>query len=104
MPLYTRKDLLIQFNDIASKTVEFSQSVTNPDIPMYEGWTVKRTLGHILFWHESFARNVRDLADGVKPTPVSGAYSELNRRCFEELETVTFHEVLGPVRGSAQHN
>ncbi|MEL7562273.1 hypothetical protein [Dehalogenimonas sp. 4OHTPN] len=90
----TRTDLLVRLNQTALQLLEFSRSVADPDTPMYEGWTVKKTLGHILFWHESFARNVRDLADGVKPAPVSGAYSELNRRCFEELENVTFQEVL----------
>jgi hypothetical protein len=89
-----RKTLLVKLNAAASELLEFGRSVTNPDIPMYDGWTVKRTMGHVLFWHESFARNVRDLAAGVKPTPVSGAYADLNRRCFEELETVTFSEVL----------
>jgi hypothetical protein len=93
-PLDTRKALLAHLNGVASELLEFGRSVTDPDIPMYEGWTVKRTLGHILFWHESFARNVRDLAAGVKPAPVSGSYADLNRRCFEELETVTFIEVL----------
>lgn len=90
----TRIALRARLNQTALQLLEFSRSVTDPDVPMYEGWTVKRTLGHILFWHESFARNVRDLAAGVKPTPVSGAYSELNRRCFEELESMTFQEVL----------
>ncbi|KTB48127.1 hypothetical protein [Dehalogenimonas alkenigignens] len=99
-PSDTRKALLAQLNGVASELLEFGRSVTDPDIPMYEGWTVKRTLGHILFWHESFARNVRDLAAGVKPAPVSGAYADLNRRCFEELETVTFIEVLDRFRAA----
>ncbi|MDV2989863.1 MAG: DinB family protein [Dehalogenimonas sp.] len=98
----TRQDLLNRLNDSASQLLVFSKNVTAPDSPMYEGWTVKRTLGHIMFWHESFARNVRDLADGVKPKPLSGAYSELNRRCFEELETMTFEEVIG--RFEAAHD
>lgn len=90
----TRKDLLARFNASAAQLLEFSKSVTDPEILVYEDWTVKQTLGHITFWHESFARNIHDLVNDIKPKPVAGAYAELNRRCFEELKTQTFEDVL----------
>lgn len=51
---------------------------------MYDGWSVKKTMAHIMVWHESFSRNVRDLAEGVAPSPLRGTYREINERCFRE--------------------
>jgi trehalose utilization protein len=49
----------------------------------------QRYFRHIVFWHESFARNVRDIVNDIKPTPLNGKYSDLNQRCFDEMRTKT---------------
>ncbi len=53
------------------------------DIMVYEFWNAKDILGHITFWHESFARNISDLGKGVKPNPLKGTLSEVNKRSVE---------------------
>ncbi len=61
---------------------------------MVDGWNAREILGHLTFWHESFARNVRDLVEGVQPTPLKGKYSELNRRSVEEMQHLSTEQVL----------
>ncbi|MFN8457024.1 MAG: hypothetical protein U0401_20555 [Anaerolineae bacterium] len=70
------------------------QNVANPDMVVYEGWTAKDILGHITFWHESFARNVSDIVNDLKPTPLTGRYRDLNRRCFDEMRVQTVEDVI----------
>jgi len=48
-----------------------------------------------VFWHESFARNVGDLASGRKPKPLKGTYAELSARATEENRDSTIEELLG---------
>jgi hypothetical protein len=61
---------------------------------VYEGWTVKDILGHITYWHESFARNIADLANDKKPSPLRGSYRELNQRCFAEFGSLVIDDIL----------
>lgn len=57
-------------------------------------WTARDVLVHVAFWHESFARNVADLAAGIKPRPLKGTYSELGKRAAEEYRTCPVSELL----------
>lgn len=45
-----------------------------------DAWTLHDVLAHVLFWHQSFARNVSDLAHSRIPTPLEGSYAVLNQR------------------------
>lgn len=33
-------------------------------------WSAKDYLGDVVYWHESFARNIADVSNGVKPNPI----------------------------------
>ncbi len=57
-------------------------------------WTAKDVLGHLTFWHESFARNVKDLALDIPPTPLKGKLSEVNQSSVETTATNSIKELL----------
>ncbi|NJP03708.1 hypothetical protein HC823_00240 [Candidatus Gracilibacteria bacterium] len=41
-----------------------------------ENWTAKEILAHIVFWHESFARNISDMGEKREPKPLRGSMTE----------------------------
>lgn len=56
---------------------------------IYQEWTAKDVLGHIASWHRSFARNLLDAVNGVKPSPFKGTLSEVNERGVREMSAHT---------------
>jgi hypothetical protein len=90
----TRETLLKQLNETISQLFDVYQNMTNPETAVYEEWTAKDILSHIVFWHESFARNVHDIVNDIKPTPLKGKYSDLNQRCFDEMRTKTVDDII----------
>jgi len=88
-----REILLKQLNQTVSQLFDFYKNMADPEIAVYEEWTAKDILGHIVFWHESFARNVYDIVNDIKPTPLKGKYSDLNQRCFADMRTQTIDEI-----------
>ena len=89
----TREILLTQLNETILQLFDVYKNMANPEFAVYEEWTAKDILGHIVFWHESFARNVRDIVNDIKPTPLKGKYSNLNQRCFDEMRTKTVEDI-----------
>jgi hypothetical protein len=51
-------------------------------------------LAHIVFWHESLARNVADLAAGRRPTPLRGTLAALGERTRAELGSLDIEVLL----------
>ncbi len=96
-----REIYLKQLNETIAQLLEVYENMENPEIAVYEAWTARDILGHIVFWHESFARNVRDIVNDVKPTVLRGKYSDLNQRCLDEMRTKTVEEIT--VRLEAAH-
>ena len=90
----TREALLQHLNETISQLLDVYQNVANPDMVVCEDWTAKDILGHITFWHESFARNVSDLVNDIKPTPLKGRFIDLNQRGVEEMRPYPLAEVL----------
>ena len=90
----TREILLKQLNETISQLFDVFKNMANPEIAVYEDWTAKDVLGHIVFWHESFARNVRDIVSDIKPTPLKGKYRDLNQRCINEMRQKTLEELI----------
>jgi len=90
----TREILINQLNETISQLFDVYKNMANPEIAVYEEWTAKDVLGHIVFWHESFARNVRDIVSDIKPTPLKGKYSDLNQHCYEEMRQKTVEEII----------
>ncbi len=81
--LSDRVDELISFY---KQDLDFYQMV-------YSYWTAKDVLGHLTFWHESFAKNLHDLVNGIKPNPLKGKLSEVNRMSVETTSDISI-EVL----------
>jgi len=90
----TRKELLENLDENVLRLFSICQNISKPDTFVYEGWTVKDIFGHITFWHESFARNVSDLANDRMPKPFRGKYSDLNQRCFAEFSSLPIEEII----------
>jgi hypothetical protein len=57
-------------------------------------WTAKDLLGHIVFWHESFARNVHDILSDLKPTPLKGRLTDLNQQSVVEMRPYSTETLL----------
>ena len=89
----TREALLKQLNETVSQLLATCQALPEPDRLVYELWSAKDVLAHLTFWHESFARNVRDLAQGAKPTPLKGRLSDLNQQGVDEMRSLTLAQV-----------
>ncbi len=58
-------------------------------------WSARMVLAHIVFWHESFGRNVADLAAGRQPTPLRGSLAALGERTRAELGSLDVEVLLG---------
>lgn len=61
---------------------------------VYEWWNAKDILGHITFWHESFARNIADIGRGVTPQPLKGKLSEVNKTSVETTEKIPIGNLI----------
>jgi hypothetical protein len=57
----SRLKLLKQLDEAVDDIIGVVRKIANPETLQVDDWTAKDTLGHIAFWHESFARNVRAL-------------------------------------------
>ncbi len=57
-------------------------------------WTAKDVLGHLTFWHESFANNLQDAAVGKAPNPLKGKLSEVNLASVETTRPYEVEELL----------
>lgn len=90
----TRQEHLENLAESVLQLLSVCRNLTNPNTVVYPAWTVKDVLCHITFWHESFARNVSDLANDRKPKPLRGTYKELNLRCTEEFRSLPFEEIF----------
>lgn len=71
---------LILLQNKVEELISFFNQHYNYDVRVNAQWSAKDVLGHLTFWHESFARNLKDLADGIKPNPFKGTLSMVNER------------------------
>ncbi len=76
------------------KFISFFEAGYDYDVMIYSQWDGKDILGHITFWHESFARNISDLGNGRKPNPLKGKLSEVNLLSVESTKSVSIHELI----------
>lgn len=67
-----------ELQERVQKLIHFFEKPLNLSHKVYRYWDGKDVLGHLVFWHESFARNVKDLSLGRTPTPLKGKLSEVN--------------------------
>jgi hypothetical protein len=90
----TKEVLRDRLRQIVKELIATCRALPDPNAPVYEGWTAKDILGHLTFWHESFARNVADLAHDRQPLPLKSKLSDLNQRGVEEMRSCTLEEVI----------
>lgn len=76
---------LAELEDAVAELVAVARSLPDSDVVATGEWTVRDVLAHLVFWHESFARNVADLAADRRPTPLAGTYAALAARTRTEL-------------------
>ncbi|MCK0136109.1 hypothetical protein [Arenibacter sp. S6351L] len=78
--------------------IEFFERGYNYDLMIYPLWNAKDILGHITFWHESFARNLYDLGNGIKPNPLKGNLSTVNKLSVETTKTIFIKDLIQRLR------
>ncbi len=79
---------------VLKEFVDFFEQGYDYGIMIYELWDAKNILGHVTFWHESFARNISDLANERTPKPLKGKLSDVNRLGVESTSAVPIAELI----------
>lgn len=74
--------------------ISFFEQGYDYNVMVYELWNAKNILGHITFWHESFARNISDLGKGIKPNPLKGKLSEVNQLSIETTQNTSINDLI----------
>lgn len=90
----TRQTLLHYLNETVMQLRAVYQTLPDPGAMVYELWTAKDVLAHLTFWHESLARNLDDLANGRKPSPLKGRFIDLNQGGVDAMAHLNLAEVL----------
>lgn len=88
-----RENLLLTLNTTVTQLLDLYKNIHNPDVMVYELWSAKDVLVHLTFWHESFSRNVLDLANGRKPKVLKGRFIDLNQGGVDEMRSETLESV-----------
>lgn len=93
-PLADREARLRQLDEVIDRLIRAVEVLPSPDQVVDDTWSARDIVGHLAFWHESFARNVDDLAHGRVPAPVRGRLADLNERGVGEMRRLPFAEVV----------
>ena len=96
----TKEALRDRLNQIVKELIVTCRVLPDPNTAIYEGWSAKDVLGHVTFWHESFARNVADLVNDRKPTPLKGKLGDLNQQGVEVMRSCNLEEVIGRMQAA----
>lgn len=89
-----RLNLLSRLDNTIARLFTVYGGIEHPEMVVIGEWTAKDLLGHIVFWHESFARNVYDIASNVKPTPLKGRLTDLNQQSVVEMQPYSTETLL----------
>ncbi len=89
-----RKARLEQLDAAIERLICVFETLPSPDQALDDAWTARDVIGHLAFWHESFARNVDDLANGRVPTPLRGRLGDLNDRGVAEMRDRPIEEIV----------
>ena len=93
-----RRELLTQVDEMVERIVQVVQEVAHPEHMRVDDWSVKDTLGHVTFWHESFARNVKAMVEEREPDVLAGSYPDLNRMGVERSRSMSVGRIVGRIR------
>jgi hypothetical protein len=94
-----RAELLAELDSAVERLLAAAAGAPD-DALVDDSWTVHDVVGHVTFWHESFARNVDDLVHARRPTPLRGRLSDLNERGVAEARTVPLDAVIDRLRAA----
>ena len=94
----SRRVLLKQLDEAVQCIIATVRKSSNPGSVQVDDWTAKDTLGHIAFWHESFARNARAMVDGREPNVLEGKYPDLNQRGVERSRPMSVGQIAGRIK------
>ncbi len=90
---YIKTKVEILRNELKKFIIFFEQGLDYNKM-IYEYWNAKDILGHITFWHESFARNISDLGKNIKPSPLKGKLSEVNKQSVETTKNESVENLI----------
>lgn len=90
----SRETKLDQLNATVSRLLEVYRALPDTRLPVYEHWSATDVLAHLTFWHESFARNVDDLAHGRRPNPLRGRLGDLNLAGVEAMRDLSRDQLI----------
>ncbi|MBL1231386.1 MAG: hypothetical protein COA31_001565 [Flavobacteriales bacterium] len=90
---YIKTKIEILRNELKKFIIFFEQGLDYNKM-VYEYWNAKDILGHITFWHESFARNISDLGKNIKPSPLKGKLSEVNKQSVETTKNESVENLI----------
>jgi hypothetical protein len=90
----TRQAFLERLNETVAQLLDTCQTLLDPNAMIYELWSAKDVLAHLTFWHESFARNVDDLVNGRKPSPLKGRFIDLNQGGVDAMASLGLTQVM----------
>ncbi|MEL6132157.1 MAG: DinB family protein [Bacteroidota bacterium] len=85
-----------------SELINFYQSREDHTRMVYTHWSAKDILGHLTFWHESFARNISDLGTGRQPQPLKGKLSEVNAQSVASTAHESIDALIERLRKAQQ--
>ncbi len=87
-------EALADLENVVARLAAAARALPDPDVATRGEWSARMVLAHVVFWHESFARNVVDLTAGRAPTPLRGTYALLGERALESLGHMEIDELL----------
>lgn len=90
---YIKTKVEVLRNELKKFIIFFEQGLDYNKM-VYEYWNAKDVLGHITFWHESFARNISDLGKNIKPSPLKGKLSEVNKQSVETTKNESVENLI----------
>ncbi|WKN41374.1 DinB family protein [Tunicatimonas pelagia] len=85
---------LLALQKKVNEVIAFYQQDLNFTTMVYALWSAKDILGHLVCWHESFARNLADVSEGRKPNPLKGKLSEVNQLGVEANRLFSIDELI----------
>ncbi|QQO10361.1 hypothetical protein [Breznakiella homolactica] len=86
-------EILKSEQDIVTDLLVFYDDGKDYSKIIYTDWSAKDVLGHILSWHESFARNVSDIVEDRKPNPLKGSLYEVNENGVRQFKETPIREL-----------
>jgi len=98
--LAVRAELLAELDAAVERLLAAAAASVSDDGLVDGSWTARDVVGHVTFWHESFARNVDDLVHARRPTPLRGRLSDLNERGVAEARTLPLDKTVDRLRAA----